>query len=367
MEEPIARRPGAPEGAEAGLYRPVPPWESPGAERLPHAAAEPSMIAIDNLTHVYPGTRRTPPRTALSSLTLDVREGEFVILSGPNGSGKSTLFRILCGLARPSAGAVRIGGCDLLTQAARVRALLGVVFQSPAVDKHLSVAENLRIHAALYGLGGADFVRGRDEALSWTELGGRLDHTVETLSGGLARQVELAKVLMTSPRVLILDEPTTGLDPVSRRSFLDVLHRLQRQRGMTVLMTSHVFSEADDVGRVAILRDGRLLAFDTPQALKALVGTEMVVIQARGAEALAARLRDDLGLRARVLADEVRLEETENGASLPLLERILDLYRPDIRSIAIKQPDLEDVFVHVTGHAPAPRPSPSPTRAGATP
>jgi ABC-2 type transport system ATP-binding protein len=309
------------------------------------------LIAIQNLTHVYPGTRKAPPRTAIASLSLDVREGEFVILSGPNGSGKSTLFRILCGLARPSAGTVRIGGFDLFTQPARVRELLGVVFQSPAVDKYLSVAENLAIQADLHGLRGEDFRRRRDEALAWTELSGRLDQTVETLSGGLARQVELAKVLMTGPRALLLDEPTTGLDPVSRRSFLDALHRLQRERGMTVLMTSHVFSEADDVGRVAIMREGRLLAFDTPQALKALVGTEMVVIQASGAQALAARLESELGLSVRASADEVRLEETENGASLPLLERILERFRPEIRSISIKQPDLEDVFVHVTGQA----------------
>lgn len=310
------------------------------------------MIVIQDLTHVYPGSRKTGPRKALDALTLSVGEGEFAILSGPNGSGKSTLFRILCGLALPSAGTVRVGGFDLFAEPAKVRGIMGVVFQNPAVDKQLSVAENIRLHADLYGITGAEFAARRDEALAWTDLGDRLDQKVETLSGGLARQVELAKVLMTRPRVLLLDEPTTGLDPMSRRNFLDALHRLHRERGMTVLMTSHVFSEAEDVGRVAIMREGKLLAYDSPQTLKARIGTEMVVVQPDGdAEEFAEILRAELGLAVRRHGDELRLEETENGEGLPLLERMLERYRPRIRSISIKQPDLDDVFVHVTSRA----------------
>lgn len=310
------------------------------------------MIVIQDLTHVYPGSRKNGPRKALDALTLSVSEGEFAILSGPNGSGKSTLFRILCGLALPSAGTVHVGGFDLFAEPAKVRGIMGVVFQNPAVDKQLSVAENIRLHADLYGITGAEFAARRDEALAWTDLGDRLDQKVETLSGGLARQVELAKVLMTRPRVLLLDEPTTGLDPMSRRNFLDALHRLHRERGMTVLMTSHVFSEAEDVGRVAIMREGKLLAYDSPQVLKARIGTEMVVVQPDGdAEAFAEILRAELGLAVRRHGDELRLEETENGEGLPLLERMLERYRPRIRSISIKQPDLDDVFVHVTSRA----------------
>jgi ABC-2 type transport system ATP-binding protein len=163
--------------------------------------------------------------------------------------------------------------------------------------------------------------------------------------------VELAKVLMTRPRALLLDEPTTGLDPASRRNFLAALQRLQRERGMTVLMTSHVFSEAEDVDRVAIMREGKLLAYDTPAALRDLIGTEMVVVTAREPDALAERIRAELGLAIRVHGEELRLEETENGEGLPLLERILERFRPDISSISIKRPGLEDVFVHVTGKA----------------
>ncbi|MBW7850185.1 MAG: ABC transporter ATP-binding protein [Rhodospirillales bacterium] len=312
------------------------------------------MIAIRNLTHVYPGTRKQPPHQALSDLSLEIEDGEFCILSGPNGSGKSTLFRILCGMAMPSAGEVAVGGFDLFRQPGRVREIMGVVFQSPAVDKHLSVIENLRIHGDLYGLRGAVFKERMDEAMAWTDLGGRLDHRVDTLSGGLARQVELAKVLLTRPRLLLLDEPTTGLDPNSRRNFLKALSAIQRERGMTVLMTSHVFSEAEDVDRVAIMMKGHLLALDTPQALRAMLGREMVVIQARDPVALEERMGREMGLAVRRHGDELRLEETENGESLPLLEGVLARYRPDIVAIAIKQPALEDVFVHLTTGARQP-------------
>ncbi len=303
------------------------------------------MIDIAHLSYVYPGSRKAPRRVALDDLSLSIGEGEFAILSGPNGSGKSTLFRILSGFAVPSAGQVRIGGFDLVAEPAKVRTLLGVVFQSPAVDKHLMVHENLKIHADLYGVGATDW----GDALDWTDLGGRMNDRVDTLSGGLARQVELAKVMLTRPRVLLLDEPTTGLDPSARRNFLGAVHRLHRERGLTVLMTSHVFAEAEDADRVAVMREGKLLAWGSPASLKAMIGTEMVVVRSRDADGLAARMRADLGLAVRCIGEECRLEETENGTGLPLLERILERYRADIISIAIKQPELEDVFVHVTG------------------
>jgi ABC-2 type transport system ATP-binding protein len=309
------------------------------------------MIDIRQLTHIYPGSRKSPPRTALSDLTMAVAEGQFCILSGPNGSGKSTLFRILCGMAFPSAGSILVGGHDLLREPARARAQMAVVFQSPAVDRHLSVLENLRLHAALYAIGKAEFPARLQEAVAWTDLKDRLNDRVDTLSGGLARQVELAKCLLTRPTILLLDEPTTGLDPNSRRNFVTTLQRMQRQRKMTVLMTSHIFSEAEDADRVAILKEGRLLAFDTPQALRGGLGREMVVVESRAAVALEARIRADLRLRTRRHGDEIRLEETDNGASLPILEELLSRYRPDIASIAIKQPTLEDVFIHLTGGA----------------
>jgi ABC-2 type transport system ATP-binding protein len=309
------------------------------------------MIEISHLTHIYPPSRRTAARRALADLSLRVEEGRFCILSGPNGSGKSTLFRILTGMTLPSAGTVRIGGVDLLRDPARARTQMGVVFQSPAVDKHLSVLENLRLHGELYAISRHDFDDRLAEALEWSDLKDRLPDRVDQLSGGLARQVELAKALLTRPSFLLLDEPTTGLDPASRRSFVGTLHALQRRREMTVLMTSHVFSEAEDADQVAIMKEGRLLANDSPASLRASLGREMVVVQSRCAEALEARIRRDLGLTTRRHGEEIRLEETDNGAGLPILEQLLARYRAEIDSIAIKQPTLEDVFIHLTGKA----------------
>ncbi len=324
---------------------------SEAGKRSPRAVGDARMIRIEALTHVYPGGRRQPPRTALAELTLVVPDGTFAILSGPNGSGKSTLFRILCGLTLPSRGRIWIGGHDLLRNPAAARALMGVVFQSPAVDKHLSVHENLSIHGALYGLSGAALRTRMAEALAWTDLEGRLTDRVETLSGGLARQVELAKCLLTRPRLLLLDEPTTGLDPASRRAFLGALGRLRRDLGMTVLMTSHIFSEAESVDSVAIMAAGQLLAHDTPQSLRARLPGDVVVIETDRPDALAARLREDLGAPVIRHGDDLRVDEAPGGDAVAFLERVLAAYRADVRGITVKQPTLEDVFIHVTAEA----------------
>lgn len=307
------------------------------------------MISLRSLTHVYAGSRRQKPRTALRDLTLDIPAGTFCILSGPNGSGKSTLFRVLCGLAVPTAGAVTVGGHDLFADPAAVRRIMGVVFQSPAVDKHLGVMENLRLHGELYGLRGRAFEARATEALAWTDLKDRLGDRVDTLSGGLARQVELAKCMLTRPSVLLLDEPTTGLDPASRRAFLTALHRLQRERAMTVLMTSHVFAEAEDADSMAIMQDGRLLAHASPATLKAMLGQEVVVVRPRHPALLHDALNRDLDRPVLRHGDELRIEDVPPAEAVAVVERILSRYHGQIASIAIKQPDLDDVFVHVTG------------------
>ncbi len=308
------------------------------------------MISVQALTHRYPGRRGQPPRVALDDVTLTLAEGTFGILSGPNGSGKSTLFRILCGAVIPSSGTVTLGGEDLLANPAAARARLGVVFQSPAVDKQLTVQENLKLHGDLYGLDRVTFTARQREALAWSDLEGRLDDRVGTLSGGLARQVELAKCLLTHPRVLLLDEPTTGLDPASRLAFLTALRRLQREQGITVLMTSHIFDEAEEADQVAVMQAGRLLAVDSPAALRAMLGREMLVVETETPAAVLARLTDVLPATAPVVQRpaEFRVEDLAEGAALPLLETVLERCRADVRSVGIRRPGLEDVFVHLT-------------------
>ena len=307
-----------------------------------------AMIKIRSLTHVYPGSRRQKPRPALLHLNLHIDAGEFCVLSGPNGSGKSTLFHILCGMLLPSAGSVTIGGYDLFRVPRMVRSITGVVFQSPAVDKYLTVGENMALYAALYGRTG--MAVSLAEALEWTELKNRLTQRVHTLSGGLARQLELAKCLLTRPQILLLDEPTSGLDPTSRRNFLDMLKSLQRERAMTVLMTTHLFAEAEEAHRVVILKDGQILACDTPFHLRNRMGREMVVVVPTDPETLAIALKQDMDLNPLRSGDELRLENVGPTEGLSLLESILSRYRSKIHSIAIKQSALEDVFIHLTGH-----------------
>lgn len=306
------------------------------------------MISVDTLIHQYPATKKQAARRALSDVSFTVPEGTLCLLSGPNGCGKSTLFRILCGLTLPSAGKAEIDGHDIVSDLAAARRSLGVVFQSPAVDKHLSVEENLRLHAALNGLTGALYFERRTESLAWTDLQDRLNDKVDTLSGGLARQVELAKVMLMRPRVLLLDEPTTGLDPASRRGFLRAVRSLQKSRVMTVLMTSHVFSEVDDVDQIIIMSEGRILANDTPAALMRLVGQEMVIIRSDDPDTLTQKLQA-ASLTVRRNGQDIQLTEIPQDGALALVGRLLNDFGPEISTIALKKPDLEDVFVEITG------------------
>ncbi|MBE1236929.1 ABC transporter ATP-binding protein [Phaeovibrio sulfidiphilus] len=317
------------------------------------------MIRIRGLSYVYALGRSREGRTALDGLDLDIAAGTMTILAGPNGSGKSTLFRLLSGLALPSRGSVEIGGFDLFAAPAQARALLGVVFQSPALDRHLSVEENLSLHGALFGLRGRVLRDRIRESLSWSGLTDRLPDRVGTLSGGLARQVELAKALMSAPSVLLLDEPTTGLDPAARRSFLEQLARLKREREMTILMTSHVFSEAENADRVAILSQGRLLAHDTPAALCGRLGRNVLVVNTPSEErarALLPSVAERLGHSCVLCGSEIRLELGRDEPPVPLIDAVLDSFRDEITGVAVREPTLDDVFVHLTGAGPGTSP-----------
>ncbi len=302
------------------------------------------MIILDQLTHIHPGGRRV-----LDALSLHVRTGEFCVLSGVNGAGKSTLFRILCGLLRPSAGRAVLDGKDLRTDLDGVRRVLGVVFQNPAVDRRLTVLENLRLHAGLYGIRGRDFETRLEETLGWSELADRLSDRVGILSGGLSRQVELVKSLLTRPRILLLDEPTTGLDPASRHNFLATLRRLQQGTNMTILMTSHIFSEAASADRMAVLQNGVILACDSPAVLKARLGQDLLVIDAVDAAGLEEALRTTLKRGVQRIGDEIRVEVGDSSEGLALMETIVGSHRAAIRGISLKQPTMEDVFIHLTG------------------
>lgn len=200
---------------------------------------------------------------AVEAVSFSMDEGEFLALLGPNGAGKSTLLHMLTTLIAPSRGEARVVGADIRREPERVRAGIGMVFQEPALDERLTARENLRIHAALYRLPRGAAV---ERALDWAQLLAAADRPLQTFSGGMKRRLELARALMHAPRLLILDEPTLGLDPQGRRDLWDRIAAL-RDAGMSVLMTTHVMHEAENCSRVGIIDGGRLVAMGTPAEL----------------------------------------------------------------------------------------------------
>jgi ABC-2 type transport system ATP-binding protein len=304
-------------------------------------------VAVDvaGVSHFY-GTRQ-----ALADLSLTIAAGEIVAFLGPNGGGKTTLFRLLSTLIPLQHGTISILGQDIRTQPQAVRRSLGVVFQAPSLDKKLSVAENLRHQGHLYGLSGKDLARRQSHMLSALGLTARANERTETLSGGLRRRVELAKGLLHGPRVLLLDEPSTGLDPAARSDMWTYLRAVRAEQGVAVVLTTHLLEEADKADRLAILHQGRLVALDTPDALRATVGGDSITIQAEDPAALCRAITDRFGaqfeLQPRLVDGSVRLEQPDGHQ---WITRLVEAFPGQIQSITLGKPTLEDVFIDRTGH-----------------
>jgi len=291
-------------------------------------------VEIDGLTHRY------GERLALDGVSFSVRKGEIFGLLGPNGGGKTTLFKILSTALRPTSGSARIEGIDVRDDAVRRR--IGVVFQAPSLDQKLTVAQNLLHQGHLYGLMGSGLRRRIDEELGRFKLTDRARDRVEKLSGGLQRRVELAKSLLHQPEVLLLDEPSTGLDTGARRDLWDALRSL---KGVTVLLTTHLLEEAERCDRLGILHKGKLVALGAPLDLRGEIGGEVVTIRAKDAEALAAAIREKMGETATVVQGAVRLAR-ERGHEL--VGRLVEAFPGLVESVTVAKPSLEDVFLTKT-------------------
>jgi len=290
--------------------------------------------------------RRFGTREALAGASFTVARGELFGFLGPNGGGKSTLFRILATLLPPDSGSARILGHDVSRAPDAVRRLLGVVFQHASVDGKLTVEENLRHHGRLYGLRGPALAERIEALLVRLGLAERARELVERLSGGLRRRVELAKGLLPRPAVLLLDEPSTGLDPAARRDFLAELRALRDADGVTVVLTTHHMDEAERCDRVAILDRGRVVALGAPDALKASVGGDVLVVESPDAEALRDAVRARFGVVGTLVDGTLRLERVRAHELVPGL---VDAFPDAVRSLTYGKPTLEDVFVQSTG------------------
>lgn len=305
-----------------------------------------SSVRVENLRHVYPARRRSPEREALAGVSFDVRPGELFGVLGPNGGGKTTLFRILSTALSPTGGRAEVLGHDVTAAPAEARAALGVVFQNPSLDKKLTVLENLIHQGRLYGLSGASLRARALEFLGRVGLADRAGDVVEHLSGGLQRRVEIAKGLLHRPGLLLMDEPTTGLDPGARRDVWTYLSSLARE-GVTVLVTTHLMEEAERCSRLALLDRGRLAALGTPDELKKTVGGEVITVTGPDPDGLAAGLLSAFGLAARVFDNTVRVEREDGHRFVPqLVEKFPGL----VETVQVGRPTLEDVFVKHTGH-----------------
>ena len=303
--------------------------------------ADDPAITVSEVSHHY------GPRTAIDRLSLEVQPGEIFVFLGPNGSGKTTLFRVLSTLIPLETGDVSMLGYSLRSETSAIRAKIGVVFQSPSLDKKLTVVENLRHQGRLYGLSGTKLHERTEEMLVALGMLERARDRVETLSGGMRRRAELAKGMLHRPQLLLMDEPSTGLDPGARADLWQYLQRVREQQGVTVVLTTHLLEEAERADRIAIMHQGRLAALDTPAALQASVGGDSINIRAAQPRELAEKIRSQFECEATVLDGMLRLEQPDGHR---WISRLVEAFPEEINSITLGKPTLEDVFIDCTGH-----------------
>src|SRR3954467_5269677 len=300
-----------------------------------------AAISLDNIVHRY------GDRAALDGVSFSVEESQIFGLLGPNGSGKTTLFRILSTLISPSGGDAHICGWTVTANAREVRKHIGVVFQEKSVDVKLTAAENLMHQGHLYGLSGGALKTRIAQMLSRVGLSDRANEKVETFSGGMLRRIEIAKGLMHHPSVLLLDEPTTGLDPGARIDLWQYLRILREEEGITVLVTTHLMEEAERCDRLAILSAGKVVGLDTPAGLKSAIGGDVVVLDTADPESLKKKLEQKYRVAPTIMAGRLRLNHDQGHR---FAAEVAEAFPGDVLGASVSKPSLEDVFIERTGH-----------------
>jgi len=283
---------------------------------------------------------------AVRAVDFEVQTGEVFGFLGPNGAGKTTTINMLCTLAKPTSGTATVAGHDVVKERDDVRRNIGLVFQDPTLDGYLTAAQNLKLHAELYGVQ-SDLVAPRmEQVLKMVGLWDRKDTEVATFSGGMRRRLEIARGLMHSPRVLFLDEPTIGLDPQTRRSIWSYIRELKEREEITIFMTTHYMDEAEWCDRIAIMDHGQIVALDTPEALKAQVGKDRVSIHTDDDEAAIEALEERFGIEAKLSEGAVTFGVAAGEEFVPRLFAELGI---PIKAVNVARPTLDDVFMSHTG------------------
>ncbi|MFE6064032.1 ATP-binding cassette domain-containing protein [Streptomyces sp. NPDC056431] len=318
-----------------------------------HHVPEPVYaISMRGLVKSYPGPQGSTTH-AVRGLDLDVAQGETFAFLGPNGAGKSTTIAVLCALARPTAGRATVAGADVLSRPHEVRRRVGMLFQHSALDADLTAEQNLHIHARLYGLARRHARSRAAEVLETAGLTDRRRSPVRTLSGGMRRRLEIARALLHSPRVLFLDEPTTGLDPHARVQVWEHLRALRDRHGSTLFVTTHYLEEAENCDRIAIIDRGRVVAQGTPLALKAAIGDDLVVLRTSD-DTAARRVVCGIVPPDRALTADgggVSLRVPDGSTWIPRLCAALQRHGIAVHAASAAPPTLDDVFFHHTGRS----------------
>ena len=301
------------------------------------------IIQVENLVKQY------GKLTAVNDISFRVAPGEIFGFLGPNGAGKTTTINILCTLARPTSGRAVINGYDVVRQQSQVRQSIGLVFQDPSLDEHLSGLQNLRFHALVYHVPASVREQRIEQVLRMTELWERRLDEVRHYSGGMKRRLELARGLLHYPKVLFLDEPTLGLDPQTRNRLWEYILELQKREGTTIFLTTHYMEEAERAHRIAIMDYGKIVALDTPARLKQLVSRDIVTVKTDDNAKATAEIgrRYQAEVRHDHDHDELSFEVSKGKEFLP---NFIREFGTRILSVSLRYPSLDDVFLKLTGH-----------------
>jgi ABC-2 type transport system ATP-binding protein len=290
--------------------------------------------------------RRFGDFVAVDGISFTVNPGELFGFLGPNGAGKTTTISILCTLLRPTVGIARVAGYDVVEERDRVRRNIGLVFQEVTLDDYLTAEENLRFHSVLYGVPAHELDARMRPLLDMVGLTERARQEVRFFSGGMKRRLEIARGLLHTPRVLFLDEPTIGLDPQTRLHIWDYVDDLRRRDLTTMFLTTHYMDEAERCDRIAIIDRGRIVAIDTPSALKAAVGADTVTLTTADDERAAAQLSERLGAVVERTHGQLLVHVPDGDQFVPRIFSSIDVA---VRSVNLRRPSLDDVFIKFTG------------------
>jgi ABC-2 type transport system ATP-binding protein len=299
-----------------------------------------------NIIEVHDLRKRYGDFTAVDGVSFSVGEGELFGFLGPNGAGKSTTINMLCTLLRITSGQATINGFDVARDPAAVRRAIGIIFQDPSLDSHLTALENLAFHARIYNLPREAWVPQAEALMKMVDLWDRRNDLVKAYSGGMKRRLEIARGLLHRPRVLFLDEPTIGLDPQTRQHIWAYIDRLRAETSTTVFLTTHYMDEAERCDRIAIMDHGKIVALDTPEGLKSMVGGDVISLKTSDNARATSILRERFDIDATDVNGVLHLEVSQGDAFIPVLAR--DLGVP-IQTVSLRRPSLDDVFLRVTG------------------